>query len=79
MKAAEGTTRNDGTTHILISPSNPDEAGVHLGFYRVEISKKGADGKELIPARYNTESELGIEVARDDPPAGNLVADLKSK
>jgi len=45
--------------------------GVGLGLYRVRISKK-VDGQETIPARYNTETELGVEVAQDN---GNLTGD----
>jgi hypothetical protein len=36
---------------------------VYYGYYRVEVSKKGAGGKETIPARYNTQTTLGREVA----------------
>ena len=35
-----------------------------MGFYRVRISKQ-VNGKEAIPARYNTSTTLGIEVAPD--------------
>jgi hypothetical protein len=36
--------------------------GCHLGVYRVRISKKDAQGRETVPARYNTQTQLGIEV-----------------
>ncbi len=36
--------------------------GVRPGVYRIHISKKDADGREMIPAKYNTESKLGREV-----------------
>jgi hypothetical protein len=36
--------------------------GIYVGLYRVRISKK-VDGKETLPARYNTETELGVELA----------------
>ena len=40
-------------------------AGVPPGFYRVQVTKSG----ENIPAKYNRETTLGHEVARD--AAGN--------
>jgi len=36
--------------------------GCHLGAYRVRISKKDAQGRETVPARSNTQTQLGIEV-----------------
>jgi len=39
--------------------------GVRPGFYRVEVSKKDAAGREILPDRYNTKSELGQEVGPD--------------
>ncbi len=35
---------------------------IYVGLYRVRISKK-ENGRETLPPRYNTESELGCEVA----------------
>lgn len=77
VKAARGTTDNSGSTHLEISRS-PDESGVQLGFYRIEVSKQGADGQEQIPARYNAETELGVEVTRDDPSSERITVDLVS-
>lgn len=37
--------------------------GVPCGLYRVEVSKKDGSGRELLPARYNTATVLGQEVA----------------
>ena len=45
---------------------NPDFDGIFLGYYRVRISKR-ENGKELLPARYNSETELGYEAADDIP------------
>lgn len=39
--------------------------GIFVGLYRVRISKK-VGGKETIPARYNTETELGVELSPDN-------------
>jgi hypothetical protein len=70
IKAATGLTNAFGTT----SPSIPKEerpdptlpGGAHFGIYKVKISKI-VDGKETIPARYNTETTLGLEVSYDEP------------
>ena len=42
-------------------------SGVHCGMYRVAVTKNGLDGKESVPAKYNTETTLGLEVAPDVP------------
>lgn len=39
--------------------------GVHLGLYTVRISKI-EDGREIIPARYNSESEMALEVSPEN-------------
>lgn len=64
VKAANGTTDATGSASLQIS-SNPDERGVHLGYYRVEVTKPGSDGKEQLPARFNSETELGTEIIGD--------------
>jgi hypothetical protein len=64
VKVAEGTTDEYGTAFLSIAPdpNNPNAApGVHCGFYRVELTKEGAN----IPATFNTETTLGQEVAND--------------
>lgn len=78
VKAAKGTTDGSGNVHLEIS-SDPDERGVHLGYYRVEVTLAGADGKEQIPARFNTETEQGTEITRDDPTSDHLVVNLTGK
>ena len=56
-----------------------DYPGVYLGFYRVRISKQ-VNGRETIPARYNTQTELGYEVADDLPDIHSLIEfHLKSR
>ncbi|MCC7085573.1 MAG: hypothetical protein IT427_11265 [Pirellulales bacterium] len=76
VKTASGTSDNMGYVNVCISP-DPDENGVHLGFYRVTISKQD-NGKETIPSRYNEKSELGIEVAHD-LDTQNFGIDLRSQ
>lgn len=59
FKTAAGRTNADGAAMLLI----PGERlpGLAPGVYRVEITKDGED----IPAKYNTETTLGQEVAID--------------
>lgn len=59
--------------------SNAQFPGVYVGAYRVRISKQ-VNGKETLPARYNTESILGYEVADDIPEVQSLIEfHLKSR
>jgi hypothetical protein len=70
IKAAYGTTNEYGDAGPAIAPEDRPEpnfpGGVYLGLYIVRITKD-ENGKELIPAQYNTETTLGYEVAYDDP------------
>jgi hypothetical protein len=84
IKSAIGTTNPFGD----VAPSIPKEqrsspkapGGAHFGLYKVRISKI-EDGKETIPARYNTDTILGQEVSYDDPAMKrmNVTFALKSK
>jgi hypothetical protein len=54
--------------------------GVTPGIYQVEISKKGADGRETIPARYNVQTTLGCLVGFGTRGGGgDAVFQLKTK
>jgi hypothetical protein len=46
---------------------------IPLGFYRVEVSKKNAKGQEMIPAKYNTKTVLGQEIAPDVEGRGSAL------
>ena len=74
FKACSGVTNEVGSACI----QGPDEKypGIYLGFYRVIISKK-VNGKETIPAKYNTQTQLGHEAATDIPGLGLIQFDLK--
>ena len=64
LHPATGVTRN-GFAAMSVSPEHmphPNGRGVAPGLYLVRISKI-VDGEETIPAKYNTETTLGIEVA----------------
>jgi hypothetical protein len=46
---------------------NPDwPPGIQFGFFKVRVSKQ-VDGKETVPAKFNSETTLGAQVATDDP------------
>ncbi len=70
IKAAIGTTNVYGDAVPVIPPEQrPDPrlpGAVQFGLFKVRISKI-VNGKETIPAQYNTETTLGQEVSYDDP------------
>jgi hypothetical protein len=54
--------------------------GVPQGLYRIEVSKPDAVGKETLPARYNTQSQWGQEIAFDRREIeGSLRLELTSR
>lgn len=59
VKVAEGKTDRNGMAMINIPGVSPP--GIAPGMYRVEITKPGA----TIPAKYNTETIFGQEIAND--------------
>lgn len=62
VKEAVGKTDQNGVAMISVPTSGrTDPPGVAPGLYRVEITKAG----ENIPAKYNTDTTLGQEVALD--------------
>jgi hypothetical protein len=62
---ATGKTDKIGAVSISVPTSGDrfDPPGVPPGFYRIEITKPGLD----IPAKYNTQTVLGEEIAFDAP------------
>jgi hypothetical protein len=84
IKTAFATTSQFGAA----SPNIPKEqrpdpklpGGAHFGLYKVRISKI-VNGKETVPARYNTETILGQEVSYDDPGirSNNITYALKTR
>jgi hypothetical protein len=58
----EGTGTSNDTGGVTMSSPGADPPGIGVGFYRVEVSKKDTSGKETLPAKFNTETTLGIEV-----------------
>jgi hypothetical protein len=59
---AEGSGKTDSGGLVTISIPNVDPPGINVGFYKVVVSKKDATGKETLPAKFNTETILGMEV-----------------
>lgn len=73
LKTATGRTDQNGVAMISIPlTGRQDPPGVAPGLYRVEITKAG----ENIPAKYNTQTVFGQEVALD---AANIREGIKFK
>jgi hypothetical protein len=74
LSEAEGRTDEVGYVSPRINGS--DLAGASLGIYRVEITGKGVDGHP-IPAKYNTETILGIAVGAIPPESYGVKFELE--
>jgi uncharacterized protein (TIGR03067 family) len=61
VKTAYGTTGKDGFAMMSIPLGPMEPQGVAPGFYSVEITKPGED----IPAKYNSQTIYGLEIAPD--------------
>ena len=70
FKPCTGVTDEQGIAYV--SGHDAKFPGIYLGFYRVRISKE-VEGKETVPARYNSESELGYEATDDIPEINNII------
>jgi len=66
---AESAAGTAGARRTIVTPP---------GLYKIRISKV-TDGKETIPERYNTATELGMELASDNPETNGLKFNLSSK
>ncbi len=77
IQPATGITDAFGSADLRIK----DKFGANYGLYKIRVSKKVRD-KELVPARYNANTELGLEFAPDSPELsrnGGFSFNLKSK
>lgn len=80
IQGGSGTTNRYGLATPVIPVENRPSAdtppGLALGLYKVRITKGSS-----IPARYNTETTLGQQLAIDEPSLVNNIAkfDLTSK
>jgi hypothetical protein len=81
IKPGTGKTDANGRCTVTIAPQDlkPNEQtptplqGMRLGIYRIEVTAPN------LPAKYNTATELGIEIAPDDPDTGRKVFALTSQ
>jgi hypothetical protein len=78
LESSSGVTAENG--YAEVAGQDPNYPGLYLGLYRVRISKM-VDGRETIPARYNTETILAKEIAPDAPSTSErwLVFELESR
>jgi len=61
FKQATGTTDESG--HASMKTEGGAVPGaVQIGMYRIEVSRPSEAGQETIPARYNTQTTLGLEL-----------------
>lgn len=65
-KPAVATTGADGRAF----PKTEGEPvpGIYPGYYRVRVSRKDAAGRETLPAKFNTDSQVGVEIGIKDTP-----------
>ena len=84
IKTAIGETGVGGSGGASIPkaerPSPTSPPGMHLGLYRVKISKL-VNGKEIVPPKYNEQTILGQELAGDVPgiASGGVAFALSTK
>lgn len=83
VKTAVGQTAGGTATPSIPKAERPVAdwpPGIQFGFFKVRVSKQEG-GKETIPAKYNSETTLGAQVATDDSSfmKQNYKFDLKSK
>ncbi|MBU0716914.1 MAG: hypothetical protein KJ749_01590 [Planctomycetes bacterium] len=63
IKPASGTSNDAGRVDLAVEGAQV-QGMCHCGFFRVEVSKKEG-GRELIPAKYNSQTVLGEEIVED--------------
>jgi hypothetical protein len=67
LRPATGITDQSGFAFLSMATadgSTPASGGVQCGLYKVRITKLNGS-KQMIPAKYNSDTQLGLEVARD--------------
>jgi hypothetical protein len=63
FKLASGVSDARGSVQLHVEGESA--AGIQWGYFRIEVSKKDATGKELLPPKFNTSTTLGQEIAPD--------------
>ncbi|WP_197528479.1 hypothetical protein [Aeoliella mucimassa] len=79
IKAGSAVTDANGIANPSLPEAdlpNPLFGGLRVGFYKVKISKV-VNGKETIPAKYNTETTLGQEIGPNAEGLGKDFLDYK--
>lgn len=75
---ARGTTAPDGS--VQLQTQGERFPGLYMGLYRIRVSKKDENGREIIPERYNVRTELGQEIALENRQlAGGVVLQLEAR
>jgi hypothetical protein len=74
FKPADGVTDSGG--YASVSAHDEKFPGVYLGVYIVKIT---GSGKDVLPAKYNEQTELGCEVASDIGGIGTINFALTSR
>jgi hypothetical protein len=59
LQPAQGKTKSNGSTSLRIE--GKPLPGLACGMYRVSVSKKSSNGKEMLPKKFNSETTLGYE------------------
>lgn len=73
MKVGVGTTGPDGIAMMAVPTTSADEGqGIPPGWYKIQVTK-GAE----VPAKYNTQTTIGVEVAPDVRRNSGIVVDIK--
>jgi hypothetical protein len=68
VKSASAVTDESGTA--VLKTEGSGEVSVACGYYRVQVSKN-VQGREVVPAKYNTKTVLGQEVSPDAQGRGS--------
>lgn len=61
LKPASGVSDRSGRVQLKVE--GLEGTGSYCGFFRIQVSKKNAAGQETLPARYNSATTLGQEIA----------------
>jgi len=79
ISPASGITSAKGMASMAIESPGDNRRGANPGIYKVRITKE-VNGQEVIPAKYNKDTELGVEISPDngEDAANALRFDLKS-
>lgn len=80
IKGGSGTTDTSGRANISLAvedlkANEKDLQGMRLGYFKVEVTHPSI----AIPAKYNTATEIGVEIAPDDIDIGRTVLPLTSR